>query len=110
MIQAGQIYFVPEVELGKVNYGRPCLVLRVNAMDATVCYFSTQLDLNVGPQVMIETTDPDFPATGLSATSCIINDLVDDVPLDFFNNAKFRGDTKGEFKKRAEDWYGLPIG
>ena len=109
MIQAGQIYFIPNVDLGKVKYGRPCLELRVFALDATVCYFSTKFNMNFGDQVTLDKSDPDFPASGLGDTSCIMNHPIDDVPLDFFNSAKLRGQAVGDFKKRVEDWYGMPL-
>ena len=109
MIKAGQIYFIRSIDLGKVKYGRPCLVLQTSAHGARVCYFSTKLNLNVEPQVIIEKGDLDFPATGLSDTSCIMNHPIDDVPLEFFNGAKLRGCATGEFKKKVEEWYGAPL-
>ena len=109
MIQAGQIYFIANVDLGKADYGRPCLVLRASAHDATVCYFSTKFDLNVGAQVTIDESDGDFPATGLKSSSYIMNHPIPDVPLDYFKGAKLRGHATGEFKKKIEEWYGAPL-
>ena len=53
--------------------------------------------------------DPDFKATGLRYSSYIVDDLTQDVKLDYFDDAKFWGRATGHFKKRVEDWYGLPI-
>lgn len=110
MIQAGEIYFIPKgVVIGKVDYGRPCLVLRVSKHDATVCYFSTKTDNREPGQVAIWATDPDFKASGLRASSFIIDDFTEDVKLEFFHGAIFWGHANGQFKLDVEDWYGLPL-
>ncbi len=110
MVHAGQIYFMPSVDVGRVNYGRPCLVLRTSSTDASVCYFTTKIDYNsAGRQVIVYSNDPDFPASGLSESSCIMDKPISDVPLSYFNKGKLRGIASGDFKKRIEEWYGAPL-
>jgi len=109
MISAGQIYFIPKVDLGKADYGRPCLVLRVSKRDATVCYFSTKIEYREPGEVAILDTDADFKASGLRNSSYIMDETTPDVALEFFKGAKLLGRATGEFKKRVEDWYGLPL-
>ena len=110
MIEAGQIYFFPKVKLGKAEYGRPGLVLRVWATGASIAYFSTRFDLKEPHEVAILDTDPEFKATGLRESSYIVDQPAADVSLDFFKDAKLRGRATGHFKKYVEDWYGEPIG
>ncbi|HLX62070.1 MAG TPA: hypothetical protein VKX17_12380 [Planctomycetota bacterium] len=83
-------------------------MLRASAHDATICYFSTKLENYKPGQVMIEANDPDFKATGLRDSSFILGALPD-VDLDYFKGAKLLGRATGEFKKRVEKWYGLPL-
>lgn len=109
MIEAGQIYFIPKVDLGKADYGRPCLVLRVSKHDVMVCFFSTKIQYRQSHEVIIEAADPDFKATGLRDSSYILNTPTPDVALEFFNGAKLLGRATGEFKKRVEEWYGMPL-
>ena len=110
MIEAGQIYFLrKDVKLGGVNYGRPCLVLRLSKVDATICYFSTKLEYRKVHEVLIEKTDPDFKATGLRDSSYILDYPTDDANLDFFKDEKLVGRATGAFKKRVERWYGMPL-
>ena len=59
-------------------------------------------------QVAIDATDPDFKASGLRDSSFILGALPD-VELDYFKGAKPLGRATGEFKKRVEEWYGLPL-
>lgn len=109
MIKAGQIYFLrKDVNIGGVSYGRPCLVLRASKVDATIC-FSTKMAYRKLHEVMIEVTDPDFKATGLRDSSYVLDRPTDDVKLEFFNREKLLGHAKGDFKKRVEEWYGLPL-
>ena len=109
-IEAGQIYFIHKsVHLGKADYGRPCLVLRVSQHDATVCYFSTKMEYLESGQVAIYASDPDFKATGLHDSSRIFGAFTPDVPLDYFQGAKLLGHATSEFKKRVENWYGMPL-
>jgi hypothetical protein len=109
MLAAGQIYFIPKVDLGKADYGRPCLVLRASKHDATVCFFSTKIEYREPGEVAIHAADADFKASGLRDSSYIADDLTQDVKLDYFKGAKLLGRATGEFKKRVEDWYGLPL-
>ena len=110
MIQAGDIYLVAKgVVLGKVDYGRPCLVLRASKHDATVCYFSTKMEYRKAGNVTLWNADPDFKASGLRDSSYILGGITEDVKLDFFKDAKFWGRAEGQFKKNVEDWYGLPL-
>ncbi len=97
------------MKVNKANYARPCLVLRISNRDATICYFTTKLQYLEPGQPVIYNTDPDFNATGLSDSSCILADLTPDVPLSVFSGAKLLGRAIGEFKKRVEKWYGLPL-
>ena len=60
-------------------------------------------------EVVIETTDPNFKATGLRDSSHILDRPIDDVTHEFFKGAKLLGRAIGEFKKREEKWYGLPL-
>lgn len=109
-IEAGQIYFMRRaVKVGKADYGRPCLVLRASSLNATVCYFSTKMDDLEPGQVTIYAADPDFKASGLRDSSCIVLDMNDDVNLEFFKGAKLLGHATGAFKKRVEEWYGAPL-
>jgi len=108
-IEAGQIYFLRKaVKVGKADYPRPCLVLRASKLDATICYFSTKLENRKPGDVAIEATDPDFKASGLHDSSYILGALPD-VEIEYFKGAKLLGRATGEFKKRVEDWYGLPL-
>src|SRR5476649_1429749 len=109
MLAAGQIYFIPKVDLGKANNGRPCLVLRASNHDATVCFFSTKIEYRERGEVVILDTDTDFKASGLRASSYIVDDLPQDVRLEYFKGAKLLGRATGDFKKRVEDWYGAPL-
>jgi hypothetical protein len=110
-IEAGQIYFIRKrVPLGKADYGRPCLVLRVSGHDAVVCFFSTKMEYLETGQVTIYDSDPDFKATGLQDSSRIIGGLTPDVPLDYLKGSKLLGRATGDFKKRIEEWYGLQLG
>jgi hypothetical protein len=109
LIRAGEIYLVQKARAFVADYARPCLVLRISNHDATVCFFSTKLDLNIGPQVVLDAGDSDFAASGLAQTSCLINNLTPDVPLSFFEGAKRLGYANGQFKINAEDFYGAPI-
>src|SRR5947207_1171409 len=110
MIEAGQIYFLrKDVSIGEVSYGRPCLVLRASKFDATVCYFSTKMEYRRLHEVVIVAADPDFKASGLRDSCYILNSPTDDVTLEFFKGAKLLGRATGKFKKRAEEWYGLPL-
>lgn len=109
-IEAGQIYFLRKgVHVGKVDYARPCLVLRASAHDATVCYLSTKIEYLDPGGVVIYDFDPDFKASGLRTTSCILGDLTDEVNPDVFKGAKLLGRAAGEFKKEIEKWYGEPL-
>lgn len=109
-IEAGQIYFLRKaVKVSRAEYGRPCLVLRASKHDATICFFSTKMQYLEPGSVAIYTADPEFKASGLSDSSCILADLTPDVGLDYFKGAKLLGCATGEFKKRVEDWYGLPL-
>ena len=109
-IEAGQLYFLRKaVKVSKAEYGRPCLVLRVSKQDATICYFSTKMEYLEPGSVAIYATDPDFKASGLRDSSCILADLTPDVELDYFKGAKLLGRATGEFKKRVEKWYGMPL-
>lgn len=110
MIEAGQIYFLRKVvNIGEAAYGRPCLVLRASKLDATICFFSTKIEYRQLQEVVIEEADPDFNATGLRDSSFILNRPTPDVPLEFFKDAKLLGRATGEFKRRVEEWYGLPL-
>ncbi len=110
MIQAGEIYLIPKgVRIGNAEYARPCLVLRVSKSDASVCYFSTKMEYRDCEVALFE-TDPDFKESGLRAASFIIEDSLEDVKLEFFDGAKRWGRASGEFKRQAEEWYGMPIG
>ena len=110
MIVAGQIYFLRKVVVvGEARYGRPCLVLRASKRDATICYFSTKMEYREPGEVEILATDPDFKASGLRDSSFIIDEATPDVELEIFKGAKLLGYATGEFKKRVEDWYGLPL-
>jgi hypothetical protein len=109
MIEAGQIYFISKAEVGKVNYGRPGLVLRAFKLDATICYFSTKIEYRQLHEVLIETTDPDFKATGLRDSSYILDSPTGDVKLELLKGAKLLGRATGLFKKRVERWYGKPL-
>ena len=108
-IEAGQIYFLRKaVNVGEADYPRPCLVLRASKHDATICYFSTKMENRKPDQVAIEATDPDFKASGLRDSSFILGALADVEP-EYLKGAKLLGRATGEFKKRVEDWYGLPL-
>ena len=109
-IEAGQIYFIRKrVPLGKADYGRPCLVLRISQSDASVCFFSTKMEYLESGQVALYTDDPDFKATVLRDSSRIIGGMTPDVPLDYFQGAKLLGRATGDFKKRVEEWYGMSL-
>ena len=85
-IEAGQIYFIRKVvNVGKADYPRPCLVLRASGQDATICYFSTNMEYRRPGQVAIDATDPDFKASGLRDSSFILGVLLD-VEIEYFNN------------------------
>ena len=109
MIEPGQIYFFPKAKVGRSEYPRPGLVLRVSATDATVCYFSTKFELKEAGAVVIERTDVDFKTSGLKHASYLVDQAVAEVSTHSFKGAKLLGRANGEFKKRVEDWYGLPL-
>lgn len=109
MIEPGQIYFFPKVRIGKAEYPRPGLVLQASQLNATVCYFSTKFDLMEIGAVIIEKIDIDFAASGLKDSSYLIDQAISDVPSQSFKGAKLLGHATGEFKKRIEEWYGMPL-
>jgi hypothetical protein len=109
MISAGEIYFVPRVKLGKAEYGRPCLVLRASSSEASVCFFSTKFELLRPYEVTLYETDVDFKNSGLREASFIVHTPTPDVPLEFFKGAKLLGHATGEFKRKVENWWGVPI-
>jgi hypothetical protein len=111
MIKAGEIYFVNKgVRIGEVNYARPCLILRTSTHDATICFFSTKMDLRGHDEVGIQSTDAEFPATGLRHSSFILNKPTPDVNIDYFSGARLLGCATESFKKRVEEWYGAQLG
>jgi|ERR1043165_3073115 hypothetical protein len=111
MIEAGQIYFLRKaVGIGRANYGRPCLVLCVSKLDATICYFSTKMEYRKPHEVAVRPSDSEYLTTGLRDSSYILNSPTDDVDLDYFKGAKLLGRATGDFKKRIEEWYGAPLG
>src|ERR1019366_5300269 len=109
MIAAGQIYFLRKAVVGGANYGRPCLVLRASDHDATICFFSTKMEYREPGEVAILATDPDFKASGLRASSFIIDEASPDVELELFKGAKLLGQATGAFKRHVEEWYGAPL-
>ena len=109
MIESGQIYFFPRARVGRSQYPRPGLVLRVSATDATVCYFSTKFDLKESGAGVIEKTDPEFSASGLKHSSYLLEQAMAELPAHEFKGAKLLGKATGEFKKRVEEWYGAPL-
>lgn len=110
MIEPGQIYFFPKVKVGKAEYARPGLVLRVSEFDASIAYFSTKFELKEPQEVAILDSDPEFKTSGLRESCYIVDQPAADVDLDFFKGAKLRGRATGHFKKNVEEWYGASIG
>ena len=110
LVKAGQIYFVKNAKLGKANYARPCLVLRVNATSAHVTYFSTKIELCRSIDLIIYDSDPGFTESGLQETSCLIADRDISVDLSVFKHAKFMGQLAHVVKNRIENWWGEAMG
>jgi hypothetical protein len=109
LITAGQIYRAKKVKLGKVEYARPLLVLRVMQTDADICYLSTKFDLIEPDDLTPNELDADFAATGLDETSYLIFHSIDTEPLEFFRNTKLLGEIRGYVRKQGEDWWGAPL-
>lgn len=108
-IRTGQIYFVKNAKLGKANYARPCLVLRVSSNSAHVTYFSTKTELCRPIDLIVHESYSGFKESGLKETSCLIADRDVTVELSFFDQAKLLGQLAGEVRQRVEDWWGESI-
>lgn len=108
-LKAGQIYRALKARLGKADYARPFLVLRVTQWDAEICYFSTKFDLIEREDLTLNELDSDFRETGLDETSYLIFHSINTEPHEFFKTAKLLGAVTGEIRKQVEDWWGAPL-
>ncbi|HLX62751.1 MAG TPA: hypothetical protein VKX17_15850 [Planctomycetota bacterium] len=107
--KAGEIYRAKRAVLGKVSYARPFLVLRVNKLDADICYFSTKFDLIDPADLTINELDSGFESTGRDETSYLIYHSIDAEPFEFFDEAKFLGTATDVVLETIEDWWGAPL-
>jgi len=91
-IRPGQIYFAKNAQLGKAQYARPCLVMRVSSENFA-----------------IYEGDPGFKETGLSESSYLVSSHGVPVKWTFFDQVKLLGELIPELNDRVGDWWGEPI-
>ncbi len=95
------------VQIGEVSYPRPCIITS-SIIDGcfSVVPLSSALELYEGLpfHLMIESTDPDFKATGLKHTSFATGD--DIAELHLRDLIRKRGRLEGEPLRRFKKWIG----
>ena len=88
------------------QYSRPCIVIALHR-DGMMSIFpiSTAMDLYKGPDLhfKIESSDPDFAKTGLTADSYIIGERL--LEIEISSLLRKRGRLEGELLARFRTWF-----
>ena len=103
--QPKDIYMI-QVTVGYSTYPRPCMIIEVMKNLVTVAPLSSAMDLyNLTTDFIIESTHPNFNATGLKRTSYISGQHFFDIPISDLSKNR-RGYLSGELGKAFDEWIG----
>jgi hypothetical protein len=94
------------VEVRTSRDQRPCIIVESGAGETVfVAPLSSQLDLyDRSRHFLIESSDPDFPATGLRKSCFVLGDFLRDIPAS--SVGKLIGRLEGDLALRFVEWIG----
>ena len=105
----GEIYYLddPVHRLGKSDYGRYVLVVRVDSQGAEYVFGSSKVEYARPSDFVVHKDRSEFPATGLTEDTCFILHPSRTIPISSLKMK--RGEVSGDLRRELEDWWGAPF-